>query len=160
HHRPLLRRHEHDADRDLPAGRQRAPRARQRVQRDPDAGDLRAPRDRALGLSRESGCHPMTTILSRRVASVRPPMTREMTRLGNEVARAGRSIMSLAQGEPDFDTPAHVREAGKAAIDAGVTRYTDVPGTRELTAAIIRKFERDNGLAFRPEQVTIGVGSK
>ena len=102
----------------------------------------------------------MTTILSRRVASVRPPMTREMTRLGNELARAGRSIMSLAQGEPDFDTPVHVREAGKAAIDAGVTRYTDVPGTRELTAAIVRKFERDNGLAFRPEQITIGVGSK
>jgi aspartate aminotransferase len=102
----------------------------------------------------------MTTILSRRVASVQPPMTREMTRLGNELARAGRSIMSLAQGEPDFDTPRHVREAGKAAIDAGITRYTDVPGTRELTAAIIRKFERDNGLTFRPEQVTIGVGSK
>ncbi len=102
----------------------------------------------------------MTTILSRRVASVRPPMTREMTRLGNELARAGRSIMSLAQGEPDFDTPRHVREAGKAAIDAGGTRYTDVPGTRELTAAIIRKFERDNGLSFTPAQITIGVGSK
>ncbi|MBL0140571.1 MAG: pyridoxal phosphate-dependent aminotransferase [Betaproteobacteria bacterium] len=102
----------------------------------------------------------MTTFLSRRVASVQPPMTREMTRLGNELARAGRSIMSLAQGEPDFDTPLHVREAGKAAIDAGKTRYTDVPGTRELTAAIMRKFERDNGIAFKPGEITIGVGSK
>lgn len=100
------------------------------------------------------------TILSQRVLDVKPPMTREMTRLGNELARAGRSIVSLAQGEPDFDTPLHVREAGKAAIDAGKTRYTDVPGTRELTAAIIRKFERDNGLVFGPGQVTIGVGSK
>ena len=102
----------------------------------------------------------MTNILSRRVATAKPPMTREMTRLGNDLARAGRSIMSLAQGEPDFDTPLHVREAGKAAIDAGKTRYTDVPGTRELTAAIIRKFERDNALVFKPAEITIGVGSK
>lgn len=102
----------------------------------------------------------MTTILSKRIRDVKPPATREMTRLGNELARAGRSIISLAQGEPDFDTPVHVREAGKAAIDAGKTRYTDVPGTRELTAAIIRKFERDNGLRFTPAEITIGVGSK
>ncbi len=102
----------------------------------------------------------MTAILSKRIANVKPPATREMTRLGNELARAGRSIISLAQGEPDFDTPKHVREAGKAAIDAGKTRYTDVPGTRELTEAIIRKFQRDNGLAFTPAEITIGVGSK
>lgn len=102
----------------------------------------------------------MKTILSRRVSSAKPPMTREMTRLGNELARAGRSIMSLAQGEPDFDTPLHVREAAKHAIDEGKTRYTDVPGTRELTAAIVRKFERDNGLIFQPGEITIGVGSK
>ena len=101
-----------------------------------------------------------TRILARRVTSAKPPMTREMTRLGNELARAGRSIMSLAQGEPDFDTPKHVREAGKAAIDSGITRYTDVPGTRELNAAIIRKFQRDNGLTFQPNEITIGVGSK
>ncbi len=100
------------------------------------------------------------SILARRVATAKPPMTREMTRLGNELARQGRSIMSLAQGEPDFDTPKHVRDAGKAAIDAGITRYTDVPGTRELTQAIIRKYQRDNGLAFEANQITIGVGSK
>ena len=87
-------------------------------------------------------------------------MTRQMTTLGNELARQGRSIMSLSQGEPDFDTPKHVREAGHAAIDAGITRYTDIPGTRELTQAIIRKFKRDNGLTFEANQVTIGVGSK
>jgi aspartate aminotransferase len=102
----------------------------------------------------------MKSLLSKRVSEVKPPMTREMTRLGNELARAGRSIMSLAQGEPDFDTPEHVREAGKAAIDSGKTRYTDIPGSRELTAAIIRKFERDNGLVFQPNEITIGVGSK
>ncbi len=101
-----------------------------------------------------------TTFLSRRVQDVKPPATREMTRLGNELARAGRSIIGLAQGEPDFDTPVHVRNAGKAAIDAGKTRYTDVPGTRELAEAICRKFERDNGLRFTPAEITIGVGSK
>ena len=100
------------------------------------------------------------SLVARRVATAKPPMTREMTRLGNELARQGRSIMPMAQGEPDFDTPLHVREAGKAAIDAGKTRYTDVPGSRELAAAIIRKFERDNGLTYTPAEITIGVGSK
>ena len=100
------------------------------------------------------------SILARRVATAKPPMTRQMTTLGNELARQGRSIMSLSQGEPDFDTPKHVRDAGHAAIDAGITRYTDIPGTRELTQAIIRKFKRDNGLTFEANQVTIGVGSK
>jgi aspartate aminotransferase len=100
------------------------------------------------------------TILARRVVSAKAPMTREMTRLGNELARQGRSIMSLAQGEPDFDTPKHVRDAGHAAIEGGITRYTDVPGTRELTQAIIRKFQRDNGLTFDASQISIGVGSK
>ena len=99
-------------------------------------------------------------ILGKRVQDVKPPATREMTRLGNELARAGRSIISLAQGEPDFDTPVHVREAGKAAIDTGKTRYTDLPATRELVAAVIRKFERDNGLRYTAAEVTIGVGSK
>jgi aspartate aminotransferase len=99
-------------------------------------------------------------ILAARIANVKPPATREMTRLGNELARAGRSIISLAQGEPDFDTPLHVREAGKAAIDQGKTRYTDVPGTRDLAEAVIRKFERDHGLRFTLAEITIGVGSK
>jgi len=100
------------------------------------------------------------SILAKRIAGVKPPATREMTRLGNELARAGRSIVSLAQGEPDFDTPKHVREAGKAAIDSGKTRYTDVPGTRELAEAIIRKFKRDNGLDYKPSQVSVGTGGK
>jgi aspartate aminotransferase len=98
--------------------------------------------------------------LSRRVRGAKPPATKEMTRLGNELARAGRSIISLSQGEPDFDTPLHVREAAKAAIDRGETRYTEIPGTRALCEAVCRKFERDHGLAYTPAQVTIGCGSK
>lgn len=99
-------------------------------------------------------------LLSKRVLEVKPPATRAMTSLANEMTRLGRSVIALAQGEPDFDTPPHVREAGKAAIDKGKTRYTDVPGTRELAEAICRKFERDNGLKFTPAEITIGVGSK
>jgi aspartate aminotransferase len=98
--------------------------------------------------------------LSQRVRSAKPSATKEMTRLGNELARAGRSIISLSQGEPDFDTPKHVREAAKVAIDRGETRYTEVPATRELLEAICRKFQRDNALAFTPQQVTVGCGSK
>lgn len=100
------------------------------------------------------------TFLSKRVLGAKPSATKEMTRLGNELVRAGRSIISLSQGEPDFDTPRHVREAGKAAIDAGKTRYTEIPGTIELAEAICRKFERDNHLRFKPAEITIGVGSK
>ena len=102
----------------------------------------------------------MTGILSRRVGRAKPSATKEMTRLGNEMARAGRSIISLSQGEPDFDTPLHVREAAKSAIDNGVTRYTDVPSTVELREAVCRKFARDNALNFSVDQVTVGCGSK
>lgn len=100
------------------------------------------------------------TILSKRVLRTKPSATKEMTRLGNELARAGRSIISLSQGEPDFDTPEHVREAAKRAIDRGATRYTDVPSTHELREAVCRKFARDHGLEFTPDQVTVGCGSK
>ena len=99
-------------------------------------------------------------ILSERVRTAKPSATKEMTRLGNELARAGRSIISLSQGEPDFDTPLHVREAAKAAIDAGQTRYTEVPATQELREAVRRKFARDHRLEFKMEEITVGCGSK
>ncbi len=100
------------------------------------------------------------SFLSRRVLGTKPSATKEMTRLGNELAREGRSIISLSTGEPDFDTPRHVRDGAKAAIDRGETRYTEIPSTRELLEAICRKFERDHGLAFTPQQVSVGCGSK
>jgi aspartate aminotransferase len=98
--------------------------------------------------------------LSDRVLTAKPSATKEMTRLGNELARAGRSIIGLAQGEPDFDTPKHVRDAAKAAIDHGETRYTEVPATIALREAVRRKFKRDHGLEFAFDQVTVGCGSK
>jgi aspartate aminotransferase len=100
------------------------------------------------------------SFLSERVRSAKPSATKEMTRLGNELARIGRSIISLSQGEPDFDTPRHVREAAKAAIDRGETRYTEVPSTLALREAVCRKFARDHRLDFTTDRITVGCGSK
>jgi aspartate aminotransferase len=102
--------------------------------------------------------HP--SFLADRVLGAKPSATKEMTRLANQLKREGRSVITLSQGEPDFPTPEHVREAGKAAIDRNESRYTDVAGTFALRDAVVRKFERDNGLKFTPEQIQIGCGAK
>lgn len=98
--------------------------------------------------------------LSARLRAVKPSPTIAITQLANELRRAGRDIISLSQGEPDFDTPEHIRRAAKAAIDAGATRYTDVDGTPELKQAIVRKFKRDNSLDYEPSQISVGTGGK
>ncbi|MYZ41663.1 pyridoxal phosphate-dependent aminotransferase [Schauerella aestuarii] len=99
-------------------------------------------------------------ILADRVQSAKPSATKEMTRLANQLKREGRSIITLSQGEPDFPTPEHVREAGRAAIDRNESRYTDVAGTHALREAVVRKFARDNGLTFTPDQIQVGCGAK
>ena len=77
-----------------------------------------------------------------------------------ELRAAGRDIVSLSAGEPDFDTPAHIRDAAITAIEDGQTRYTAVDGTPALKQAIVDKFRRDNGLAFEPDQVIASNGAK
>jgi aspartate aminotransferase len=77
-----------------------------------------------------------------------------------ELKAAGRDIVNLGQGEPDFDTPGHVIEAAHKAARDGQTRYTNVDGTPELKAAVIDKFARENGLAFKAENISIGNGGK
>ena len=98
------------------------------------------------------------SFLSRTLARVKPSPTIAMTNLARELAAEGRDIISLSAGEPDFDTPAHIREAAKAAIDAGRTRYTAVDGIPELKRAIADKFARDNGLDYAPGEITVGTG--
>lgn len=98
--------------------------------------------------------------LADRVLGAKPSATKEMTRLATQMQREGRSVIALSQGEPDFPTPAHVREAAKAAIDRNESRYTDVAGTHALREAVVRKFQRDNGLTFTPEQIQVGCGAK
>lgn len=99
-------------------------------------------------------------LLSQTLARVKPSPTVAITGRARDLAAEGRDIISLSAGEPDFDTPLHIREAGKAAIDAGHTRYTAVDGIPELKRAICAKFARENGLNYGPAQVTVGTGGK
>ena len=94
------------------------------------------------------------------MAAVRPSPTGAVLSLAAELRAAGRDILSLGAGEPDFDTPAHIKAAAVSAIDAGYTKYTPIDGSAELKAAICRKFERENQLSFSPSQVLVTCGAK
>ena len=98
--------------------------------------------------------------LSQTLARVKPSPTIAITGRARELAESGRDIISLSAGEPDFDTPAHIREAAKAAIDAGHTRYTAVDGIPALKRAICDKLARENGLDYTPAEISIGTGGK
>ncbi len=100
------------------------------------------------------------SFLSKTLDRVKPSPTIAVSNLAMELKAQGRDIISLGAGEPDFDTPAHIRAAGQAAIDAGKTRYTAVDGIPELKAAICAKFKRDNALDYTPAQVSVGTGGK
>jgi aspartate aminotransferase len=100
------------------------------------------------------------TFLADRLARVKPSPTMAITALATELKAAGRDVIALSQGEPDFDTPANIREAGIAAIQRGETRYTVFDGRIELKRAICGKFERENGLKYDPSQITVSNGGK
>lgn len=100
------------------------------------------------------------TLLSAKLKAVKPSPTIAITRTAAELRRQGKDIIGLSQGEPDFDTPDHVKSAAKAAIDAGATKYTDVDGTPELKAAVVAKFRRENGLAYETSMISVGTGGK
>lgn len=100
------------------------------------------------------------TFLSATLDRVKPSPTIAVTTKAQELKAAGRDIIALGAGEPDFDTPANIREAAKRAIDEGKTRYTAVDGIPELKKAICAKFERENALNYTPAQVTVGTGGK
>jgi aspartate aminotransferase len=95
-----------------------------------------------------------------RVERLKPSATVGITTRAMALEAEGRDIIRLSVGEPDFDTPEHVRQAAIAAIEAGQTRYTALDGTRELKAAIQRKFERENGLEYPLEQIVVSCGAK
>ena len=98
--------------------------------------------------------------LSETLARVKPSPTIAVSTLARELKAAGKDVIGLGAGEPDFDTPKHIKEAAKRAIDAGHTKYTAPDGMPELKAAISRKFARDNGLEYAPSQISVGSGGK
>ncbi len=91
---------------------------------------------------------------------IKPSPTLAVTARAAQLKAEGKDIIGLGAGEPDFDTPAHIAEAGIAAIRAGMTRYTNVDGTPELKDAIIAKFQRDNGLTYNRSQILVSAGAK
>lgn len=98
--------------------------------------------------------------LSHRVSSVKPSPTLAVTARAKELRAQGKNIIGLGAGEPDFDTPDHIKEAAIAAIRDGFTKYTAVDGTPGLKQAIIEKFRRDNALDYRPDQILVSCGGK
>jgi aspartate aminotransferase len=95
-----------------------------------------------------------------RLSRIKPSPTMAVTGRARELKAAGHDVIGLGAGEPDFDTPDHVKEAAIAAIRAGYTKYTAVDGTPELKEAICAKFKRDNSLDYTPAQINVGVGGK
>ncbi|MDH4571924.1 pyridoxal phosphate-dependent aminotransferase [Salinicola acroporae] len=98
--------------------------------------------------------------LAGRLSVVRPSASIEISGRAATMRAEGIDVISLSQGEPDFETPVAIREAAKAALDAGETRYTAVDGTPALKRAIVEKFRRDNGLAYRTDEISVGAGGK
>jgi aspartate aminotransferase len=100
------------------------------------------------------------SILAKRLSAVKPSPTIAITTKAAEMKAAGKDVIGLSAGEPDFDTPDHIKAEAKAAIDRGETKYTPSQGTPALRKAIVDKFKRENGLSYTTDQVTIGVGGK
>ncbi len=98
--------------------------------------------------------------LSQRLAQVKPSPTMAVTRLAADMKAAGRDIIGLGAGEPDFATPPHIRAAAIAAIEDGRTKYTAVDGIVELKQAIAGKFRRENGLEYRTDEISVANGGK
>ena len=98
--------------------------------------------------------------LSAALDRVKPSATIAVTDKARALKAAGRNVIGLGAGEPDFDTPANIKLAAIHAIEAGKTKYTAVDGIPELKEAIIAKFQRENGLTYKPNQIIVGTGGK
>ena len=98
--------------------------------------------------------------LSRRVQAIKPSPTLAVTARAAKLKAEGKDVIGLGAGEPDFDTPQHIKDAAIGAINKGFTKYTPVGGTATLKQAIIAKFKRDNGLDYTAKQILVSVGGK
>lgn len=100
------------------------------------------------------------SFLASRIGRIKPSPTIAISTKAREMKAAGRDVIGLGAGEPDFDTPDHIKEAAKQALDRGATKYTAVAGTMALREAISAKFKQENGLDYTPDQITVGCGGK
>ncbi len=102
----------------------------------------------------------IVNLLSQRTLRMEESATLRTAAIARELKAKGHDVIDLSLGEPDFDTPEHIKEAAKKALDAGYTKYTPVAGLLELREAICAKFKRDNGLEFLPNQIVVSNGAK
>jgi aspartate aminotransferase len=102
----------------------------------------------------------LMAFLSDSIGRIKPSPTIAISDLAKKLKAEGRDIIALSAGEPDFDTPDNIKKAAIKAIERGETKYTAVDGMPELKAAIARKFKRENGLDYKPSQITVGTGGK
>ena len=100
------------------------------------------------------------SIVAKRLSAIQPSPTIAVSQKARDLAAAGRDVISLGAGEPDFDTPQHIIDAAKQALDDGKTRYTAVNGVPELLDAIIAKFKRDNDLDYTRDEIHVSCGGK
>src|SRR5882724_5394155 len=99
--------------------------------------------------------------LARSLKRIKPSATIAVTDKARALKLAGRDVIGLGAGEPDFDTPDNIKEAAiKAIRDGRASKYTNVDGVAELKAAVVAKFKRENGLDYKPSQITVGTGGK
>ena len=98
--------------------------------------------------------------LADRMQLVSESITLAVTAKAAALRKAGVDVVGFGAGEPDFDTPAFIKDAAKAALDKGQTKYTPTPCFPELKAAIAEKFQKENNLPYKPENVTTGAGGK
>src|SRR4029079_12580210 len=98
--------------------------------------------------------------LADRMKLVSESITLAVSAKASAMKKAGIDVVGFGAGEPDFDTPAFIKDAAKLALDKGQTKYTPTPSIVELKQAIADKFNRDNQLPYKPEQITVGAGGK
>jgi aspartate aminotransferase len=100
------------------------------------------------------------SLTSERLDRIQPSLTIAISTVARKMIADGKNVISLSQGEPDFDTPRNVKDAAIAAMERGETKYTDVAGTQALRKAVTVKFARDEGIEYKPEEIIISTGAK
>ena len=100
------------------------------------------------------------SLTSERLDRIQPSLTIAISTVARKMIADGKNVISLSQGEPDFDTPRNIKDAAIRAIESGQTKYTDVSGTPALRKAAAEKLHRDSGLDYKPEEVIISTGAK